>query len=133
MIRSLALALVLAVAACAERPEVQAAPPENVPLNRTQWTSADGGWNAPTLEFVDSRANGFTGCNRFFAQVEQNGPALTFTGVGTTRRACSPDLMQVEQNFVTMLEGTRAARLEGDTLVLLDVNDVEIARLQRKV
>lgn len=133
MIRKFALALALAVAACAERPPaVTPTAPENVPLNRTQWTVADGGWNAPSLEFVDTRANGFTGCNRFFAQVEQNGPSLTFSGIGTTRRACSPDLMQVERNFVTMLEGTRAARLEGDALVLLDVNDVAIARLQRQ-
>jgi len=133
MMRSLALALLLTATACAERPAPTPAPPPTVQLNRTQWIDDEGGFNAPLLEFTDSRANGFTGCNRFFAQMEQNGPALTFTGISTTRRACSPDLMALESDFVARLEGTRAARLEGDALVLLDVNEVELARFKRQL
>jgi heat shock protein HslJ len=132
MMRTMALAVVLAVSACAERPTVTATPTPAPALNGTQWISSEGGLNAPTLEFIDSRANGYTGCNRFFAQVEQNGPAITFTGIGTTRRACSPDLMQLERAFVSQLEGARTARIEETSLVLLDVNDVEIARLHRQ-
>jgi len=132
MIRSLALAFLTTVTACAERPAPTPAPPPTVQLNRTQWIDSEGGYNAQLIEFTDSRANGFTGCNRFFAQVEQNGPALTFGGVSTTRRACSPDLMERERDFVARLEGTRMARLEGDSLVLLDVNEVELARFQRQ-
>lgn len=132
MMRTMALAVLLAVSACAERPTVTATPTPAPALNGTQWISSEGGLNAPTVEFIDSRANGYTGCNRFFAQVEQNGPAITFTGIGTTRRACSPDLMQLERAFVSQLEGARTARIEETSLVLLDVNDVEIARLHRQ-
>ncbi|HYD88043.1 MAG TPA: META domain-containing protein [Vitreimonas sp.] len=133
MIRSLALALMLAVSACAEQQAApQPTPPPVVQLNRTQWISTEGGLNAPTLEFIDSRANGHTGCNRFFAQVELNGPSIRFGGISTTRRACSPDLMELEQNFVSRLEGARFVRVDADALVLLDVNNVEIARFGRR-
>ncbi|MBC7770845.1 MAG: META domain-containing protein [Phycisphaerales bacterium] len=133
MIRSLALAFFVIATACAEKVEPPVpAPPPTLQLNGTQWTSAEGALDAPSIEFDGSRANGFTGCNRFFAQVEQNGPALTLTGIGTTRRACSPDLTEIERTFVAQLEGTRAARFEGEALVLEDVNGAEIARFNRR-
>jgi len=132
-LKKFALLALFALTACADqRPAPTPQHPATLALNRTQWIGSVGGLNAPTIEFVDSRANGFTGCNRFFAQVEQNGPAIGFSGIGTTRRACSPDLMQLERNFVGQLEGARKARIEGDALVLLDVNDVEIARFRRQ-
>lgn len=135
MMRSIlaALAVTLTLAACAETREVPTpTPPPILQLNRTQWISTEGGLNAPMIEFVDSRANGYTGCNRFFAQIEQSGPALSFSGISTTRRACSPDLMALEQAFVSRLEGTRAAHIEGDVLVLKDVNGLELARFTRQ-
>lgn len=134
MKRLLALSFALALVACAERQPTppEPAPPPGPQINRTQWISTEGGLNAPTLEFVDSRANGFTGCNRFFAQVDQNGPSLRISGISTTRRACSPDLMELERTFVARLEGARAARIERDMLVLLDVNNVEITRLNQQ-
>lgn len=135
MMRSIlaALAVTLTLAACAETREVPTPTPLPIlQLNRTQWISTEGGLNAPMIEFVDSRANGYTGCNRFFAQIEQSGPALSFSGISTTRRACSPDLMALEQAFVSRLEGTRSAHIEGDVLVLKDVNGLELARFTRQ-
>jgi len=134
MIRAWTLGLILALAACAEQRQVapEPTPPPAIALNRTQWISTEGGLNAPSIEFIDMRANGYTGCNRFFAQVDQNGPSIRFAGIGTTRRACSPDLMELERNFVSRLEGARFARFEQNALVLLDVNNVEIARFERR-
>lgn len=136
MMRILTLACTaLALTACAERRQAapEPAPPPVLQLNGTEWQSTEGGLNAPTLAFEQSRANGYTGCNRFFAQVTQNGPAITFDGIGTTRRACSPDLMQLERNFMSRLEGTRAAHIENDVLVLKDVNGVELARFTHQL
>lgn len=132
LMRVSVLALALLAAACADRPAPTPAPPPVVQLNGTQWIAAEGGLNAPTIEFMESRANGFTGCNRFFAQVDQNGPGIAFSGISSTRRACSPDLMALERNFVARLNGARIAQIEGDTLVLADVNHVEIARFNRQ-
>lgn len=127
--RTLLLALVLA--ACADQKPTPA-PPPTVQLEGTQWVSSAGGLNAPTIAFSGSRANGFTGCNLFFAQVEQNGPMLRFSAVGTTRRACSPDLTEIERAFVAQLESTNSAHIDGDVLVLQDVNRRELARFTRQ-
>ncbi len=64
--------------------------------------------------------SGFTGCNNFTAGVESEAQHLRFTAIATTRMACAESGMATERNLLTALEHTRAYRLEGGELLLLD-------------
>jgi heat shock protein HslJ len=126
---ALFIAVGLALAACAERSDPPPPPPPN-PYVGTRWVMAGGGADAPTIDFSNSRAGGHTGCNSWFAQVTSNDPALSFSAIGTTRRMCEAELMQVERSFVAALRDTQTARVEDGALMLLDINGVELARFE---
>lgn len=121
-----ALALALALAACAETPV--AGP---IHLSGTRWImdDADASPHLPTIAFSDSRANGFDGCNAWFASVEQNGEGLRFDHVGTTRRACEAESAGgVERRFLAMLNATRYGHYDQDVLMLLDAEQRPLGR-----
>lgn len=124
-----ALAALVLAAACARPPGPP--PPSPSALIETRWIMADGGGDAPTIEFSENRAGGYAGCNRWFAQVNAIDPALSFGGVGATRRSCSPAVMDIERGFLAALEATQTARLDGDVLILQDAAGVEQARFNR--
>ena len=65
-----------------------------------------------------SRIAGFGGCNRFFALYEEQGSALTITVMGGGRSQC-PDLDNLEQNFLGVLQGTQTYQLDGNKLYLM--------------
>ena len=61
-----------------------------------------------TVTFDDKgRAYGSGGCNHWFAPYTLNGSTLTFGGVGSTRKACAPALMEQEQRFFTALQAVQ--------------------------
>lgn len=102
--RSALLALSL-LAACVQTP---ASPPSEAPaaihLSGTKWQRIDDENANPhgaTLEFDGARASGYTGCNRWFASVTQNGEELRFGDVGTTRMACQAGVQAAtERSFL---------------------------------
>lgn len=96
-----------------------------------EWVLVTDAARPPTIAFANDGASGFAGCNRWFAQVSRADAALRFSGVGATRMACPDPDMAVEGHFLNVLEHTRAARREGDTLILLGEDGGELARLVR--
>lgn len=128
--------LALALAACTPTPPPPPEAPQTPPpvqnlLVGTRWDSATGGLNAPSIEFQQNRAGGDTSCNRWFSTVANDGPALRFGGINTTRRACAPEIMEIEREFVADLTATERAQIEGDTLILYDISGAELARFTR--
>lgn len=128
--RAAILALAL-VAACA----TDAPPPADAPaiqLADTEWRRVDDEDANPhgaTISFEAQRASGNTGCNRWFASVTQDGEALRFGDVGTTRMACGAGVQTAtEQSFLAVLAATRYAHYDREALVLLDENQQQIAR-----
>lgn len=131
--RLLAAALLaLALAACV----TPAPPPADAPaihLSGTKWRRMDDTNANPhgaTMDFDGARATGSTGCNRWFADVTQDGEALRFGPVGTTRMACAPVSMATERSFLAVLRATRYAHYDQDALVLLDHNQQVIAEFR---
>lgn len=123
-----ALALALALAACATQP-----PPamHGFSLAGTSWMRVDRSDDAPhfpTLAFEDGRASGHAGCNRWFASVSQSGERLTFGAIGATRMMCAEPAMATERAFLDALSATRTARVQGEQLILLDAAGRERAR-----
>ncbi|MCQ4346914.1 META domain-containing protein [Pseudomonas stutzeri] len=61
-----------------------------------------------TITFgADDRAYGTGGCNHWFAGYGLEGEVLRFSQIGSTRRACSPRLMEQEQRFFDALGKVR--------------------------
>jgi heat shock protein HslJ len=129
-----ALLALFVLAACAQTPT--AAPGEtpgaSIHLSGTKWQRVDdldANPHGATLEFDGARASGYTGCNRWFASVTQEGEALRFGPVGTTRMACGAGVQTAtERNFLPVLEATRYAHYDRETLVLLDARQNQIAQ-----
>lgn len=122
--RSLVFAAAALISACASQGVA--------PLSLTgEWTEATRALRPPTITFEDGRASGFAGCNRWFGAVEASGDSVRFTGVGATRMACEEPMMTIESGFLGALERTRAYRIEGETLILLDDSGAETGRFLR--
>ncbi|MGH6949753.1 MAG: META domain-containing protein, partial [Vitreimonas sp.] len=126
-----ALLALLFLAACATGAPPAAEAPA-IHLAGTEWRRIDDENANPhgaTLDFSAHGASGYTGCNRWFATVTQDGEALRFGDVGTTRMACGAGVQTAtEQSFLAVLAATRYAHYDRDALVLLDENQQQIAR-----
>lgn len=141
--RALLVALTFLAACTTVAPEQPANPTEPpsagaVHLSGTKWRRVDdmdANPHGATLDFEGDRASGYTGCNRWFATVTQNGEELRFGAIGMTRMACDGAGVQVatERNFVAVLEATRYGHYDQDALVLLDENQQVIARFDSEL
>jgi heat shock protein HslJ len=86
-----------------------------------------------TLVFAsDGRVTGSGGCNRLLATAMVAGDTLIFEGVGTTRKACAPALMDQEQKFLAALATTRTFRFEGPYLKFYDAGGIEQVRFTQQ-
>ena len=60
-----------------------------------------------------------TGCNDGFGTYTSTDTQITFSGLGTTRKACEPDLMTLESQILTVLDsGPVDYTIDGSTLTL---------------
>lgn len=134
MMRSALLALAL-LGACAQTPIT--APPSGQAqsenhLNGTKWVRVDdldANPHGATMDFDGNRASGYTGCNRWTAEVTQNGEELRFAMMAVTEMACGAEVqMATERHFLAVIEATRYAHYDQSALVLLDAQQNVIAR-----
>lgn len=78
----------------------------------------------------DGRASGNSGCNRFTGPFRLTGEGLSFGPLATTRMACPPPQMQVEQRFLQLIgkvtgvtpgrHGQLSLTADGGEALLLD-------------
>src|SRR5450631_2426735 len=82
-------------------------------------SAAGGGGAAPTLVLdPDGTVSGSTGVNRFRGTYELAEALLEIGPLVTTRMAGSPEAMEVEQHFLSVLGEPLAVRWDYSTLVL---------------
>lgn len=82
-----------------------------------------------TLSFeAGGKVTGSGGCNRLFATATIAGESLAFAGIGTTRMACAPALMDQERKFLGALTATRTFRFEGPYLKFYDRAGADLVR-----
>lgn len=106
-------------------------------LKGTEWLAEDIGGNG-VLDIVQStlsiegagKISGSGGCNRYFGTVTLDAAGKIKVGpLGATQMACVPAQMDQERKFLDALSSTRAYRIEGSKLTLLDANGKPLARL----
>lgn len=119
--RRAALALALVVAGCASKPP--AAPePSIVGLWQAQeiaGTAVPADVRITLSLYGDGRAVGRAGCNNYTAKYQRAGDAIAFTPPISTKMACAPELMTLEQSFLgTLVAATRVERRPDGTLAL---------------
>lgn len=80
----------------------------------------------------EGRATGFGGCNAFTGQVRLEGAGVSFGPLASTRKACTPAVMDQEHKFHQALEAARSWRIdEHSKLILIDAAGKVVARLTR--
>ena len=127
----LAVACAVALAACTTESgghAIDAGPAEHAAgadeLAGRQWTLVEVGGAAvaarrpPTLRLDRGRATGFGGVNRLSAAYTTQANEITFGAIAINGMARSPDLMQVEADFLDALERADAFRVTGPMLEL---------------
>ncbi len=76
-----------------------------------------------TLNFDDSRLNGYSGCNSFFGSYVGSNDGVFSTGaIGATKMACGGERDQIEQHFLKQLSQAKQFALSREQLHLLDEN-----------
>jgi putative lipoprotein len=78
------------------------------------------------------RVTGSGGCNRLFGSAKVEGESLSFGGIGTSRMACVPSVMQQEQRFLRALAATRAFGFTGAHLRFYDAAGAELVRFAER-
>jgi heat shock protein HslJ len=89
-------------------------------LEGTTWqlTSPGGAGDSLTVRFVDGRASGFSGCNRFTGGFRREGDTLTVGPLAGTMMACPEPRMAIEKGFLDGLAGKHGVAISGTRLTL---------------
>ena len=106
-------------------------------LTNTRWvlshlgdepvTQPEGG-KPPYLTLADEQARGNGGCNSFQGGYQQEGEALRFQPLASTKMACPA--METEQAFHQALTHSDHYRIDGELLTLFDEEDKAVASFQ---
>ncbi|GGI79524.1 hypothetical protein GCM10007973_15120 [Polymorphobacter multimanifer] len=78
-----------------------------------------------------SRVTGRSGCNRFTGDWQQNGAAVKFGPLASTRMGCAPALMEFEGKFLTTLEAVTIVAFDASGAALLKASDGRAIKLRR--
>ncbi len=102
-----------------------------VELNGNAAVSATNGTPAHLELYKTGQLSGSTGCNNIAGSYIAADGGLQVTPGATTMMACPPPQTQQEQAFFAALKATTAYHIDGDTLVLLNGQQV-LAKFQAK-
>lgn len=82
--------------------------------------------------YDDGRAVGRAGCNNYSSKYTRAGDSITFGPTISTKMACAPELMNLEQSYLGTLDATtRVERLPDGTLAL-STDDAKQILLRRQ-
>jgi heat shock protein HslJ len=122
------LVIIIALASLASCHTSKQSPTENASIVGKHWklVELNGKTVQPAgkephmiLNASEKKVNGNGGCNSFFGSYElQGGNGITFSQIGSTRMACSQDIMQVESQLFQAFGMTNKFTLKNDTLFL---------------
>ena len=77
------------------------------------------------------RLSGSTGCNRFTAALDEDARGFTLKQIASTKMACSPQRMELENDFLYQLNDYRSIVRNGDQLLMIGT-DREVLSFTQK-
>jgi heat shock protein HslJ len=102
-------------------------------LGEAEWVLRSWAWDEPapaepevTLQYLEGRFAGRSGCNRYFAPVKETGQTPGAIEVGPaagTRMACPDPAGAIETRFLQQLEGVNAMGFRAGQLMLSYTSD----------
>ena len=73
-----------------------------------------------TLEFNNGKITGNAACNSYFGSYSTNGNQVMISEVASTRKACTPAIMTLEDDYFVALQAAASYKITGDTLELMN-------------
>lgn len=77
--------------------------------------------------------SGSTGCNRFTAQISEDERGFTLEKITSTKMACSPQRMELENDFLYELNDYRTIVRDGDRLLIIGRDREVLSFTQRDI
>ena len=126
-----AIMLALALAAgCASKQSAELSAPSIVGLWQAQevaGTAVPADVRITLSMYGDGRAVGRAGCNNYTTKYQRTGDTISFGPAISTKMACAPELMSLEQSYLdTLTAATRVERRSDGTLVLTADNAAQL-------
>lgn len=77
------------------------------------------------------RLSGSTGCNRFTARITEDARGFTLDQIVSTRMACAPQRMELENDFLYELKDYRTIVRNGDQLLMIGADRQVLSFIQK--
>ncbi len=77
------------------------------------------------------RVSGSTGCNRFTARINENARGFTLDQIVSTKMACTPQRMELENEFLYELNDYRSIVRNGDQLLMIGADREVLSFMQK--
>ena len=86
-----------------------------------------------TFDANGQRVSGSTGCNRFTAELDEDSRGFSLSKIASTKMACSPQRMELENDFLYELNDYRSIVRNGDQLLMIGTDREVLSFSQRSV
>jgi len=77
------------------------------------------------------RISGSTGCNRFTARITEDARGFTLDQIASTKMACTPQRMELENDFLYELNDYRTIVRNGDQLLMIGADREVLSFMQK--
>ena len=77
------------------------------------------------------RMSGSTGCNRFTARITEDARGFTLDHITSTKMACTPQRMELENDFLYELNDYRTIVRNGDQLLMIGADREVLSFMQK--
>jgi heat shock protein HslJ len=77
------------------------------------------------------RVSGSTGCNRFTARITEDARGFTLDQIASTKMACAPQRMELENDFLYELTDYRTIVRNGDQLLVIGADREVLSFMQK--
>jgi len=86
-----------------------------------------------TFDANGQRISGFTGCNRFTAELDEDSRGFSLSKIASTKMACNPQRMELENDFLYELNDYRSIVRNGDQLLMIGTDREVLSFVQRPI
>ncbi|MBU3577635.1 META domain-containing protein [Polynucleobacter sp. UK-Kesae-W10] len=86
-----------------------------------------------TFDASGQRISGSTGCNRFTAELDEDARGFSLKRIASTKMACTPQRMELENDFLYELNDYRSIVRNGDQLLMIGTDREVLSFSQRPI